>query len=311
MVGGGGFVGSAVMAALSAARLAPVAAGRRAVAGGRSRVCDAAEYASLAAACAGASAIVNAAAGQPAAMLRVTETVCRVAAEGGLPVVHVSSMAVYGAAEGRVDETAALDAGGSAYGAGKIACEARVRRFMAEGGTASILRPGIVYGPGDQQWIGRLCRLLRAGRLGDLGAAGDGFCNLIHAADVGGAAAACLGAPGGVFNLGSRAPPRWNDVLVRLALAVGAVPVRRIGGRWLALERRVLAAPLQVAKLAGARAGLAPGRVAEPIPASLLALFGRQIRLDPAQADTLGFARTDDWRGLDAAAAWFVEHAGR
>ncbi len=282
VLGGGGFVGRAVMAALGDNA---VAASRRPVPGVAHVLCDAADRASLAAACAGASAVVNAAAGSPASMLRATENLCAVAGQGGQPIVHLSSMAVYGAAEGLVREDARLDGASSAYAAGKIACEAALRRFETSGGAVSILRPGIVYGPGDQQWIGRLCRLLRAGRLGDLGAAGDGFCNLVHVRDVAAACLACLHAPGGTFNLAARTPARWNAVLSTLALAIGAVPLRRIGHRRLALERRVLAAPLEIAKRAASRAGLAPGRLPEPLPPSLLALFARQIRLDPARAD--------------------------
>ncbi len=306
LVLGGGFIGQAILAALGDRA---VAASRREVPGVRYRPCDATDEASLAAACAGMSAVINAAGGGRAAMERITENLCTVAGQGGQPVVHLSSMAVYGAAEGVLREDALLDDAGSLYAAGKIACEATLRRLAASGGAVSILRPGIVYGPGDQQWIGRLCRLLRAGRLGDLGAAGDGFCNLVHVRDVAAACVACLAAPGGTFNLAARAPPRWNELFSSLALAIGAVPLRRVGGRRLALERHVLAIPLQAAKLAAARAGWAPGRLPEPLPPSLLALFARQIRLNPTRADALGFSRSNDRAGLAEAAAWFTGQA--
>ena len=152
---------------------------------------------------------------------------------------------------------------------------------------------------------GRLCRLLQAGRLGDLGAAGDGICNLVHVRDVAAAAVACLRAPGGTFNLGARTPPRWNEMFGQLAAAVGAVPLRRIGPRRLQAER-ALAFPLQLAKRA---AGPAARRLPEPMPPSLLALFARHIRLDPTRADALGFARTDDSAGLAEVGAWFAAQA--
>ncbi len=306
VLGGAGFIGQAIMAALGDSA---VAASRRPVPGVAHRQCDATDQASLAAACTGMSAVVNAAAGSRAAMERATANLCAAAGQGGQHIVHLSSMAVYGAATGIMREDSTLDAAGSDYAAGKIACEAELRRFAASGGAVSILRPGIVYGPGDQQWIGRLCRLLRTGRLGDLGAAGDGFCNLVHVRDVAASCLACLRAPGGTFNLAARAPPRWNEVFSSLALAIGAVPLRRLGGRRLALERRVLAAPLQIAKLAGARAGWSAGRLPEPLPPSLLALFARQVRLDPTRADALGFPRSDDAVGLADAAAWFTAQA--
>ena len=50
-----------------------------------------------------------------------------------------------------------------------------MREAMAGGLDAAILRPALVYGRGSALWSERVARLLRAGRLGDLGAAGDGF----------------------------------------------------------------------------------------------------------------------------------------
>ncbi len=307
VVGATGFIGAAACRALSAAPdVAVIAASRRP--GPGVRVIDPADPASLKAAAAGATAIVNAAAGPPWAMLRLAEAVRDVAGSGGQQVIHLSSMAVYGAAAGRVREDAPLAAGGSSYAAGKIACE----RTLAGLSKAAILRPGIVYGPGDQQWTGRLCRLLRAGRLGDLGEAGDGFCNLVHVDDVAAAILACLcGGASGAFNLASPHPPRWNAVFATLAAAIGAVALPRIGHRRLALEARALVVPLQIGKLAGARLRLPPGLVPEPIPPSLLALFAQHIRLDPARADTLGFARTPDEAGLiSAARAWEAAASG-
>lgn len=305
VVGGGGFVGGAILRALAASPdWVGVAASRRPAPGAIG--CDATDRAALQEAASGASVIVNAMAGSPGGMCAVAANVCGVAAAGGQRVVHLSSMAVYGAAEGWVDEAAPLDAAGSPYAAAKIACEATVDRFAAAGGVATILRPGIVYGPADQHWTGRLCRLLLAGRLGDLGEAGDGYCNLIHANDVAAAVLAALRLQaGGVFHLASPAPLRWNQVLGRLALAVGATPLRRIGARRLTTEGRVAAVPLQLAKLAAVRARLPAGAFPEPIPRSLLALFAQQIRLDPRRADTLGFGRTDDAAGLADAAGWF------
>ncbi len=294
VIGGTGFLGSAIVQALAATPdYTPVAVSRL--------TCDATDAAGLARAAAGTAAIVNAAAGPPARMLRVAQNVSAIAASGGQHVVHVSSMAVYGAATGWVTEDAPLDAAGSRYAAGKIACEA----VLPPG--AAILRPGIVYGPGGQQWTGRLCRLLRAGRLGDLGAAGDGFCNLVHVRDVAAAVLAVLrGDAAGAFNLATPDPPRWNHVLTQLALAIGATPLRHVGTRRLAVESRVLAVPLQFAKLAAARAGLAPGRLPEPMPRSLLAAFAQHLRLHPARAAALGFPHTPDEAGLAEAAAWFL-----
>jgi len=152
--------------------------------------------------------------------------------------------------------------------------------------------------------------LERARRLGDLGEAGDGFCNLIDTRDVAAAVVAALqssGAVGAAFNLGPPSPPRWNDVLVRLGRAIGAVPVPRIGARRLAMEAR-LAVPLQVGKLVAARCGLKAGALPEPIPPSLLRLFAQQIRLAAGRASAvLGFERTCVDATLADCARWFLE----
>lgn len=319
VVGGGGFVGGAVLRALAAdSAFSAISGVRRKPAhphGPAFRLCDALDPASLDRAFAGTDCVVNAVLAGPAETQRATSNICQAAMRAGGPrIIHISSMAVYGAATGLIDESSPLDAGGSRYAAGKIACERLVAAYARSGAGAVILRPGIVYGPGGEQWIGRLCRLLRARRLGDLGAAGDGICNLCFADDLGQAVTVVLRAPadaGEAINLATPVPPRWNEVLTTLALAIGAVPVPRIGARRLALESRALAIPLHLAKRAARSAGLAENVFPEPIPASLLALFAQHIRLDPRRADALGFQRTDDAQGLNLSAAWFLRHERR
>jgi nucleoside-diphosphate-sugar epimerase len=313
--GASGFVGGAILRALAAAPgLTPVACVRRrsaAPAGFACRVCDATDAAAVAEASRGAAFAVNAVLGDRATMLAATRNICAAALQAGSRrVVHVSTAAVYGSAEGAASEDSPLEPAGP-YASAKVACEAAVRRHVEAGGEAVILRPGIVYGPGGQQWAGRLMRLLRAGRLGDLGARGDGLCNLIYHDDVGAAVVAALTAevaPGEAINLAPHAPPTWNEVFVRLGCAIGATPVRRLTARRLRIETQVLAAPLQAAKLAAARLGLPPGALPEPIPPSLLALWRQRLRLDGTKADRLlGLARTPDDRGLAACAGWFLE----
>ncbi len=317
--GAGGFVGGAILRAIDATPgLSPIACLRRPpkrTPPFAYRVCDATDTRGMAEAARGAAFAVNAVLGDGETMLSATRNFCAAARAAGLRrIVHISTMSVYGAAEGVVAEDAPLDpAGASRYGAAKIGCEAIVRRFMAEGGEAVILRPGIVYGPGGQQWVGRVGRLLRAGRIGDLGVQGDGFCNLIYHDDVGDAVVAALlnpDAAGAAINLAPVSPPTWNDFFVRLACAIGATPVRRIPARWLRLEAKLLAVPLQVARLVGARLGLRPGTLPEPIPPSLLALWRQRIALDPTRADRLlGISRTPFDRGLDSCADWLARAA--
>jgi nucleoside-diphosphate-sugar epimerase len=275
------------------------------------RICDATDAGSVAAALAGADCAVNCVAGDGRTLIEATRTLCAAARAAGLRrVVHLSSMAVYGGATGLVDETRPL-APFSTYGRAKAEAEALVRGFVRDGGDAVILRPGCIHGPRSAQWTVRIGRLLRAGRLGDLGAAGDGGCNLVHVDDVAAAVVAALQRPdiaGEAFNLGDPDPGTWNSYFIALARAIGATPVRRITARWLQIETRLLAIPLKAAQIGAARARVAAlaGLVPEPMPRSLLGLWRQDIHLDHRKADAgLGFARTAPDAGIASAAAWF------
>ncbi len=319
VIGADGFVGDAVMRALQQAPSChPVAGTRRAQAradGLEHRRCDATDQASLDAALAGIDAVVFCVLASGTAMVEATRMLCRAATQRRVRrVVLMSSMAVYGAAEGLVDEAAPL-AGAElgAYGAAKVACERLAETCIADGGAISVLRPGIVYGPGGEQWIGRFGRLLRAGRIGDLGALGDGICNLVHKEDVAAASLAALAAPGAAgqaFNLADGADATWNDFIAELGCLIGVPVIRRLSRRRLRFEARVAAPPLQVLKLARARiAKGAPGWL-DPIPPSLLAAWAQRIRLDCRKAEAvLDMKWTPRARGLAQSAEWFLGKA--
>ncbi len=306
VLGAGGFIGGHAVAAIRAAGMVPVAGVRRAgtgPAGVQARAVDATDRGSVEAAMDGVSAVLNATAGAPEAMLRAARAV--MAAAGSRRVVHLSSMAVYGDATGTVAEDAPMTPVGD-YGEGKAAAERAVRAHLAGGGDAVVLRPGIVHGPGSEGWTARPARLLRAGRLGDLGPVGDGVCNLTSAADLGAAIVAALrveGARGGAFNVSDPAPGTWNDYFRDLAIAIGATPVRRLPG-WRMRAEGLAAYPLKAAEIIGWKARV---RTPDVIPPSLIRTFGQEIALDPTRADAvLGFPRTPPDRALADAAGWFV-----
>lgn len=322
VLGASGYVGGAVVAALAASGAwRPIGADRMASprlrqSGAEIRLCDATDAAALRKAADGVGAIVNAVLGDRETMLTVCRNVCDAAGgAGGARVVHFSTMSVYGHATGLVDEATALDPTESPYAEAKVACEHVMGAFTQAGGDVVMLRPGIVHGPGGQQWTGRLGRMLRQGRLGDLGELGDGRCNLTYIDDLGAAVVAALErkpARGEAFNVSDPDPPTWNQFLIALGVLIGATPVGRLGSRRMRLETKLLAPPLQVMKLLAARAKIRPGRLPEPIPPSLLRLFGHNVALDHRKADQgLGFARTAPDIAMAAAASWFVgAHGG-
>ncbi len=310
VLGGSGFVGAATIAALRRAGFATISAQRRSAQnqeGTTQQPWNANEPADIRPLLQNAGFVVNAVSGGSRTMLAATRALAAAAGEG-CRIVHVSSLSVYGDTRGYVGETAPLR-GTSRYAAAKIACEA-----CLAGAGATILRPGIVYGPDSAQWVGRIGRLLRAGRLGDLGKHGDGRCNLVHVCDLGEAVLAALRTPearGRAINIGMTAPPRWNDYLVALGRAIGAVPVRRIPAWRLKLEAALLAPPLHVAGLATRRFDGRPGLLPDAISPALTRTFAQDIALDCSLSDRLLHApRTSFADGVAESAAWFRQVHG-
>lgn len=281
VLGAGGYFGSFLMARL---RQEPwvqaVGAGRRRPAqlDGEFRVFDATESEALRREFEGFDAVINCVSGS-AEVIANGARALRAALETAQDtrLVHFSSMAVYGSIEGDIREDCPLSGDLGAYAAAKV----RAEQYLAGLPRTFLLRPGCIYGPGSPQWTVRIAKLLQAGRLGDLGAGGDGCSNLVFAEDVAYAVIAALRAPAeesGAYNLAMPDAPSWNLYFERMARHIGAVPLKRIGARRLKLETKVLAPALKIAELVGRRVGV---RELPPlIPPSLARLWRQDIRLD-------------------------------
>lgn len=304
VLGATGFIGRRVVAGLAETSWAvPVAAGYRSALPAalfETVRLDAADVPALARALMGVDAVINCVAGNAGTIGATSRALFGVLSRAPRPirVVHLSSMAVYGLAVGTVDEAAPLRGDGGAYAVAKVEAEG----LAACCSDVVTLRPGCVYGPGSIQWSERIARWLMARRVGDLGAAGDGTCNLVYVNDVVTAILAALRLPrtaGQAFNLGSPAPPTWNEYFLQFARALGAVPIRRISRRWLALETKLWAPPLKLGELAVRLARLRSVSVPPPIPPSLLRSWSHEIRLDVRKAQqVLGVAWTPAETGL-------------
>ena len=312
VLGAGGFIGRRLLAILVRDGFDPIAGVHRSPArdaGVESRALDVLDAASVRDAMQDAQAVVNCTAGNAATIADGARILFETAASRPSKpmVVHLSTMSVYGSARGTVTEQAPLLDDAGWYGAAKIEAEAHARTYAAGGGAVVVLRPGIVYGPGSAQWSGRIATLLRARRLGDLGAAGDGHCNLVHVDDVCAAIVASLRTPaaqGRAYNLADPAAGSWNRYFVDYARALGAVPVQRLSGRRLKIEGKLIAPPLKILQILAAKAGLA-GRVPEPIPPSLVRLFAQDLTLDASRAESdLGLRWTPLAEGLAQSAEW-------
>jgi nucleoside-diphosphate-sugar epimerase len=313
VIGASGFVGAAIVrAAMARPDMRPIACMRRANPGlyhlgVETRACDAADPAALANVLRGVTYAVNCVLGSPATMIAATRNLCEAARTSGLQrIVHLSSMAVYGPAAGKVDETTALRPS-SAYGRAKAECEAVIREFGAAGGDAVVIRPGCVYGPGGEQWVGRIARWLLSGRLGELGDMAGGNCNLTFNDDLAAAVISLLTAPnaaGETFNIADGDPGTWDQYFKDLGCAIGA-PVRRVSRLRMRMETAILAPPLQIARIAGQRIGIYPAVLPEPITPSLLRLWRQPMRLSSQKIDMVlrspcvmreqGLALSADW----------------
>jgi nucleoside-diphosphate-sugar epimerase len=252
----------------------------------------------------GISGVVNAIAGDAGSIVasaRALFAAC--ASRSPRPrIVHLSTMLVYADASGTVNESAALRGDYGDYSQAKVQVEQ-----LASGYPAVVhLRPGIVYGPASPLWSERIAQWLLAHRLGDLGEAGRGWCNLAYIDDVAAAVCSALrvrGIEGEAFNVAMPAPPTWNDYLRQFAAALGTSFVRISPAR-LAFELRALAPPLKLAELA-ARAVRLPWRPPAPLRPWLLRQCVYPMRLDATKATTrLGLTWTPLARGLESSASW-------
>jgi 2-alkyl-3-oxoalkanoate reductase len=298
VLGANGYIGSRVVAGLAASGWAvPVAATRRGTGDGPAEHIrlDATDQEALTGALAAVDGVVNCVAAAPATMVAAARALFAAATSTPL-IVHFSSMVVYGGQTGAISEAAPLEGDRGAYGAAKIAMEHMAMAYPR----AIILRPGCIYGPDSPQWSERIASMLLARRLGDLGAAGDGIANLVHADDVVAAVLAALCRPetqGQTFNLAMAEAPDWNTYFFRFAQALGAVPIRRIGENLLAVEARLAAPPRKVAQILTHKVGLRLD-LTPPLSPSMLRLFRQHIRLVSTKAERdLGLC----WTGLDQA----------
>jgi nucleoside-diphosphate-sugar epimerase len=314
VLGANGFIGREVVAALAATGwAAPILGVRRPSSTGSSdfqqRTVEATNGESVAAAMQGVSAVVDCVAGDAPVIVSTAKALFGAAARANssVRIMHLSTMSVYGSSVGLVDEATPVRGDIGPYSTAKIAAEGLAAAYPR----TVIFRPGIVFGPRSAQWSVRIARLLLSRRLGDLGAAGDGSCNLVHVADVAAGIVRAIERPetdGRIFNLSTPDPPTWNDYLVRYARALGAVPVQRISRRRLKIEGKLLAPAFKIAEILGRAAKVPPRHLPPPIPPSLLRLMGQDIRLDTRRAETTLGLR---WRDLDTSlretARWFAE----
>ena len=325
VLGGSGYIGSHLLRRLGGmVGVTCVAAARgrwAAVPGIATMQLDTRDEAALTRALAGMDCLINCVAGDASSIANGAATLVRAARAAGCErIVHLSSMAVYGRQEGTLDEGAPFDASLGWYAQAKCAAEREIEHYADGGGNAVTLRPGCVYGQDSPLWVGRIGRLLRAGRLGDLGAGGDGWSNLVHVDDVCTAIVAALHMTQSqhsghapkleAFNLAAPDSPRWNDYFRDLALAIGATPFKRIPPRQIKTDAFIAGPVIKITAGLADRLGVDRHGLPDPIPPALLRFFAQQVKLDSRKAEQgLGLRWTSYQDGILDSVRGFLKAA--
>lgn len=275
------------------------------------------DEAALRALAAGAGVLVHCAAhvgdrGEPAEFVRTNVGGTRRALlashhEGVRRFVHISSTAVYGRPDrGRVDETWPTKHSGTPYDDTKVDAERAAFALGAELGVeVTALRPPIIYGPHDKNFMPRAVESIRKGRflLIDGGTAPLNVVSVDHVVDCVLLAAERPEAVGQAFNVMDEVdgePPSVREVGELIADAVGAPrPSRRV--------------PYAVAMAAGtAVAWVAKRRdpmAVPPLSPFVVKILTRHVIYDASKiARMLGWVPTVGARaGLAAEARAFAE----
>src|SRR5262245_28179030 len=264
--------------------------------------------ADLVRAAAGAEAIVHAAGRTRAATARqfqaanidVTRQVVKAALELGAKLVHVSSQAAGG--PGTPDHPRAEDdlpCPVTAYGRSKLAAEEVVKN--SHGLRWTIIRPSLVYGPGDRNSL-PLFRLAQRGIVLGVPRSPAPAYTFVHVDDVARSievAATSVTAEGQVFSIGH---PQWvtADMLADSFARVLARPCRRLRVPYAVL--RAVAAVGDAASLCGRPLMLDRARLAE------LMAEGWVCSVEKARNRLDFSARVGLFEGLASTVAWYVRH---
>ncbi|MDX6314045.1 MAG: hypothetical protein QOF44_3509, partial [Streptomyces sp.] len=181
-------------------------------------------------------------------------------------LVHCSSLAAAGPGRQRREEEEPAPV--SAYGRSKLGGEHALRE-VAHRVPGVIVRPPIVYGPGDREFLPRLVTAVRTGLLPAIGSRGPRHYSLIHVDDLCQALliAADSGAPGAIYHV--------SDGTEHLGADIGAAVAAVLGRR----APRVVHIPggvaVAAARVFGRGSVLNPDKVAEALHPAWTSAPGR------------------------------------
>ncbi len=234
--------------------------------------------------------VINCVTGDATTITQGTQMLCQAATLSGMPkIIHLSSQSVYGTQTGVISENTPLRDDLGWYGHAKITAEYAVKDYGKNGGKAIILRPGCISGKDSPLWTERIITWLKQGKLGDLGASGDGWSNIVDVADVAQAATKALNislleGEVKIFNLSAPDSPRWNQYFVDLGVSIGATPIKRISDSAIKFDAYILGIPIKIIEHIFKKVHIKATWLPQGIPPSLLKLFKQEIKLDSTKA---------------------------
>ncbi|HEY1952817.1 MAG TPA: NAD-dependent epimerase/dehydratase family protein [Gemmatimonadaceae bacterium] len=237
VTGAGGFVGGRIVEILHEMNPGSVRAGVRrwssAARIGRLPVelvpCDVRSTESVRAAMQNVTAVVHCAHGDENTNVEGTRIVLDEARRAHVKrVVHLSTVAVHGRAEGKITENSPLSPGADPYARSKVRTEELCAEYSQNGQEIVVLRPTIVYGPYSNLWTVEFAQRLSTGEWFLPDRYTQGICNLVYVDDMVKAVVASLrkeSAAGETFIINGEERPTWSEYFHALNDALGLPPL--------------------------------------------------------------------------------------
>jgi nucleoside-diphosphate-sugar epimerase len=211
-------------------------------------------------------------------------------------IVHLSTIAVYGNAEGTIDETHACDFFGNDYADSKLEAERICLGYAEKGIPVTIFRLPIVYGPFSRNWTIQIANMLANSSLGLNDQFERGKCNLLYIDDLVAAIHKALSSGlgiGKILNVNGPEVVTWNDYFRRFNDGLGLSALKPIPLGQASLVANLMRPVRSMGKYLLANHAAIIKKLATAVPAIGRSLISaeRTLRLTPVREDLALYSR--------------------